>query len=321
MEARAHRHRGLGLRWLVGGKSASQDGAFSEELPPRLRCSDGAEAQARTRDWEDEVAINIQASLRGGGGGGGGGKDVEPRGLQQEAAKSRGRRLLSGPLAVALRCPEVPAGLVTPSAGQRPCDVAWYFAGWYLGDAGAASDRYVNIWRVVRHYPLTRVRIPATITSIIHRLSKFDGKWEKKRKKKETTLQVLPGRISCYCSARPQQPLLLPAAATACLTPTHLYTPHLRPACAISKQLPLPWVRAVPLRCCPIKSSPRRQRCKGKMGCCCSGCDKRSARGRHAQRHLETREPALEELLMGTAHNGSSAGLPWVGIALHAPCM
>lgn len=68
------------------------------------------------------------------------GKDAEPRGLQQEAAKSRRRRLLSGPLAVALRGPEVPAGLVTPSAGQLPCEVARYFAGWYLSDAGAPSD-------------------------------------------------------------------------------------------------------------------------------------------------------------------------------------
>lgn len=42
------------LRWLVCGKSATQDGAFSEELPPKAGAS-RAESRARRKEKEDEA--------------------------------------------------------------------------------------------------------------------------------------------------------------------------------------------------------------------------------------------------------------------------
>lgn len=100
-------------------------------------------ARARTRGWEDEVAIDIQASMRGGGGGG---EEKERKMLSQGACNEKLRKVEVGGCSRDhwrlrwLRGPEVPAGLVTPSAGRLPCDVARYFAGWYLRNAGAASD-------------------------------------------------------------------------------------------------------------------------------------------------------------------------------------
>lgn len=215
MEAHAHAHSTARAQriWDSAGSCAesrpSQDGAFSEELPPRLRCPDGAEGAGtnqrmgrRSRDRYTGLNEGWRRRRRGEGE-----KDAEPRGLQREAAKSRGRRLLSGPLAVALA--ERSGGTCWPRHSLRRTAAlrcGQVLCGVVLAQCWG-SVRYVNIWPVVRHYPLTRVRIPAAITSTIHRLSRFDGK--KQSRKKETTLQLLPGpvlslwRISCYCSARP----------------------------------------------------------------------------------------------------------------------
>lgn len=124
---------------------------------------------------EDEVAIKIQA-LHWVGGGGGRGKKT----LSQGACNKKLPKVDVGGCSRdhwRLRCvEEVRRYLLAsslPPPQQLPCAAARYFAGWYLDECWGTSQIREYLASLVRHYPLTRVRIPATVTSVIHRLSRF----------------------------------------------------------------------------------------------------------------------------------------------------